>query len=517
MLSPLTRDETILVLNALGVDIPADTKLVDDILEKRLSDALGAAQYKDRLPEFARHNIDEAHKLYADFRAGKNTQNALFVDPFVDLRHTMTEVAKFLDLGIRWCLLQDEPNQESAILLRFLTVLEVNEKLPVLVVLYRTIDRVTGASGADWAILQARSNPPHLGHGFHSVKATLLEQKLLLKILKANNSLVPPDYNVARGPLEDRFEVSALLPIGPLEYDALSKLNNNMGCTSRTAAPVGCPLPNVSFPPIPVTPRSPVPTAIAACQRADWAEHKPACRSLQDATWRTIRLRAGYPGMEDCWFGLFNCHTSLALPAGADPVHKWFLLDDARPCVDVYGGRPFLAKMQISSPGVAPGHIMVYDRRQMLLGFLREDVDPRAFAECVVEMRGPRGGLMGRKMYRWVRRTGNWELSVCLDRAPAVNAKCSFLHCTFFFRLSHDLVNIDRLSVLNIDCGTPSVTASIVSSTLLHVEMSVGFFSISNPPVGLAARCARAFFSLYRLDRGGRRIGLRIVGANIDA
>lgn len=136
-----------------------------------------------------------------------------------------------------------------------------------------------------------------------------------------------------------------------------------------------------------------------------------------------IRLRAGFPGMEDYWLGRFNRHTSLAPLEGADPVHKWYLLNDARPCVDVYGGRPFLAKMQISPPGVAPGRIMVYDRRQTFLGFLCEDVDPRVFAECVAEMRGPRGGLLGLKMYRWVRRTGGWELSVCLDRAPAVDAK----------------------------------------------------------------------------------------------
>ena len=104
--------------------------------------------------------------------------------------------------------------------------------------------------------------------------------------------------------------------------------------------------------------------------------------------------------MEDCWYGLLNRHTSLAPLEGADPIRKWFLLDDARPHVDVYGGRPFLAKMEISSPGVAPGHIMVYGCRQMFLGFLREDVDSRAFAECAVEMRGPRRGLMGRQMCR---------------------------------------------------------------------------------------------------------------------
>ena len=65
----------------------------------------------------SRHNLDEAHKFYADFRAGKNVPKALFVDSFVDLRQTMVELAKMVDLGICWCLLQDEPSQESAILL----------------------------------------------------------------------------------------------------------------------------------------------------------------------------------------------------------------------------------------------------------------------------------------------------------------------------------------------------------------------------------------------------------------
>lgn len=61
-------------------------------------------------------------------------------------------------------------------------MLEVNLKFPVFVVLCRNIDRVTGASGADWAILQSGSNPPRLGHGFRFVNATLLEQKMLLNL-----------------------------------------------------------------------------------------------------------------------------------------------------------------------------------------------------------------------------------------------------------------------------------------------------------------------------------------------
>ena len=36
----------------------------------------------------------------------------------------------------------------------------------------------------------------------------------------------------------------------------------------------------------------------------------------------------------------------------------------------------------------------------------------------VLEMAGPRGGYQGLKMYRWARRTSEWELNICLDRVP---------------------------------------------------------------------------------------------------
>ena len=114
---------------------------------------------------------------------------------------------------------------------QFIAVLEIHETLPVFVVIYRAVDRATGASGADWAYLQAKSNPPHLGFGFHAITATPLEQKMLLNILKTNSSLVPSDYQITRGQLEEHFKVSVLLPIGPLERDALGRLNNNMGCS----------------------------------------------------------------------------------------------------------------------------------------------------------------------------------------------------------------------------------------------------------------------------------------------
>ena len=42
----LTRAETIKILRAMGGDLPADTKLPDDVLEKRLREAVNASQNK---------------------------------------------------------------------------------------------------------------------------------------------------------------------------------------------------------------------------------------------------------------------------------------------------------------------------------------------------------------------------------------------------------------------------------------------------------------------------------------
>lgn len=77
---------------------------------------------------------------------------------------------------------------------------------------------------------QVFTNPSELGEVLPNVNATPLEQRLLLKLLKLNASMVHSGYQVERRAGEQSFKVSVLLPIGPLEYTALSKLNANQGC-----------------------------------------------------------------------------------------------------------------------------------------------------------------------------------------------------------------------------------------------------------------------------------------------
>ena len=161
------------------------------------------------------------------------------------------------------------------------------------------------------------------------------------------------------------------------------------------------------------------------CQRADWADHKAACRSLKDATWRTVRVNCAPPGQENTTLKLINRHTSTSLPGahGSGPMTKQFVLRNRLVHPDAYGGGMFLAKMQLQTAAQrGKGHIMMYDRRMTFVAFLREDKDREAYKEFLEEIQGPRG-YMGARMHRWVKRTGDWEVSVCLDREPATDVK----------------------------------------------------------------------------------------------
>ncbi len=157
---------------------------------------------------------------------------------------------------------------------------------------------------------------------------------------------------------------------------------------------------------------------VAACQRADWPEHKVACRSLKGGTWHTVQLRASIPGMEGKYVAHISSRTSTSL--GLERATTIQPVDDsAPPPPNVYGDRPFLVKLQIGLSGIGTGaNMMLYDRKRTVHAFVYLDDDAWTFAELVKEMKGPRGGHDGVKMYRWARRVGDWELSVCLDRAP---------------------------------------------------------------------------------------------------
>ena len=60
--------------------------------------------------------------------------------------------------------------------------------------------------------------------------------------------------------------------------------------------------------------------------------------------------------------------------------------------------------------------MLVYDCQRSLQVYLLEKADPPLFQRLKDAME--RDGYKGLKMYRWARRTGSSELSICLDNPP---------------------------------------------------------------------------------------------------
>ncbi|KAF9803882.1 hypothetical protein IEO21_09542 [Rhodonia placenta] len=85
----------------------------------------------------------------------------------------------------------------------------------------------------------------------------------------------------------------------------------------------------------------------------------------------------------------------------------------------MHGDKVFLVKLQL---GVSSGmpKMMIYDRQQSFNDsvFFVKDVNPQLFEEVQAEISGPRSGYRRLKMYRFAKRIGDWELSICLDRKP---------------------------------------------------------------------------------------------------
>lgn len=162
------------------------------------------------------------------------------------------------------------------------------------------------------------------------------------------------------------------------------------------------------------------------CQRADWAAHKDACRahSLNNGQWVTVKTCATpFGGLvkDGMAVSTLNKYSNINL-GFSDKTSAASELDSSQAPPNEYGDRLFLIKMQGGMPGMEgpPGHF--YDRKRSFQSFMLRKDDPAQFAKVLREMTGPRAKYDGCKMYRWAKRTGDWELSVCLDREPKLDA-----------------------------------------------------------------------------------------------
>ncbi|RDX41978.1 hypothetical protein OH76DRAFT_1467037 [Lentinus brumalis] len=409
-MEPLTRSEILQTLSCMGINLPTSTKLSDDALEKRLREGLNASQNRENIPAplnmsstrpwpmlkpwdasasssaqgrpvfnaVRRTSVQEMAEHAQALRAGQRYDpSPLYTNAFMDIRQTMMSIGHALDRGQRWCIIQDTKCETYALNIRFLSVLEIDDRTPAIVLLYRMHTAKDAIEGMQWGQHQYDKDPnSRVEGGISMITATPLEMKLLMKLLSMNAKLLPPDYKPERGPYEEKHKVSVLLPVGPLSFEALGSLNNDTGCAicekERTSRCSQCQ--SVSY-------------CGAECQKADWPEHKKACRSLKGGRWCTIPFRTNY----------------------ADNILADFM------------SRRSLFLVKIQAGMGTETTMLIYDRNRTFkeVFFFLED-DPETHAAVLAEIRGPRGGYGGLKMYRWAKRTGDRQLSICLDRPPTM-------------------------------------------------------------------------------------------------
>jgi hypothetical protein len=149
---------------------------------------------------------------------------------------------------------------------------------------------------------------------------------------------------------------------------------------------------------------------------ADWPTHKATCRSLKGAAWHTMPFTTTMPGTAGMLSMAINRYDNLqSMPTPEK-------LDGHLPPPNVHGDRMFLIKIQSNGSR----NFLIYDRKRTFTVYLVENEARAVFKKFEEEISGPRGqhhGGMMYKMYRWAKRVGDWELSVCLDKEPQADIK----------------------------------------------------------------------------------------------
>ncbi|KAG8846385.1 hypothetical protein FRB96_001998 [Tulasnella sp. 330] len=449
---PTSRGDIFHLLKALGIEIHPKTTLPTATLEKRLRKALDSAQY---ITDAIDTPEDSDGKLTLDVRkmkpwsrgnvysasqrgslgeaminyATQNTVPELYVNALTDLRQTVMSMGAYFDKGCTLFCLQDQKKEESAITIRVIEVLEKHEKVPVFMVLY-VHGTKENPQGVDWVQYQVQSGTANALVG---VTCTMMEQQLLLRILDVNSKRIPAHYKPRRGPREQNFTPSFILPVGPLESKDLGRLNINNGCVvcgkpadKRCAGCAGGFQENVRSFSKPTLYLYWLSVAIhycsPECQKADWPDHKSTCKTLMNAKWTFVRFYIIPPGLPPgASYTVLN-HNDRVSGRPDRPLEV--KSEETEAPLNTHGTKPFIVKVQYNGSDATP--MMIYDRRRtfhVLYPKSREDVNEAENYDNVARAVRSNIAWSGAKLFCWARRTGEWQLDLALDKLPSQDVK----------------------------------------------------------------------------------------------
>ncbi|KAJ7213095.1 hypothetical protein GGX14DRAFT_446280 [Mycena pura] len=381
----LNRQEIVDLLALVGVEIPARTRLTDEKLDKRLTLVLDSCQYISRVvpnpplvpsayplwngvkpldDAIIRTNADEASLFEKSRAQGIVDPIPMHTNAFRDLRHSLKEIAIYVNKGYSRYAFQDS-GMASDIRLKVLL-------------------------------------------------ATLKEQHLLLRLLRRNSKRIESTYQPTGRETAKGFELSFLLPVGPLSAKDRGKHNTIEGCPS-----CGETAPDLKK----CTRCLSVSYCSKECQRLHWGTHRLLCDSVSSGTWKEITVH------RPTEFNL-NRYDIIGHPDVYDRSFEHF---KTTPPENVHGTQPFIVKIQLAAAdasnlavvtgqrvdprGIDGQSMLIYDRQRSIEFTMdTQRSDPVEFNAVagIVKQKGERG----LRVFCWATRSGDWTLRLCLDHLP---------------------------------------------------------------------------------------------------
>ncbi|KAL1741785.1 hypothetical protein HDZ31DRAFT_44669 [Schizophyllum fasciatum] len=411
------RERVLTLLRSMGINFPESTKLPADVLNKRLDAALNCAQfvssYSSKFPlDPSNYPAWEGKSVEKGVRRGNAVEAfeaerieiegrvrepfPLYINAFMDLRQTILHLARNFDAGRSMILLENIEQTES-ICVRITGVHALDEKTPVFSLLY-----VTGSVDAPSLDVLAFIRAQMPSGVLIRTLCTAEEQSLLRKLLFMNSEKMSPQFKPKRESYEKNFIPSFLLPVGALGQIDIGKLTSDTGCAicgkKTTSRCTGCL--SVSY-------------CGQACQKVHWKEHKDFCRTIRGGKWCSVKFTTQLLDSEgnQIYVSTINHSSMKVTPIGGPGI----------PVVtppNVHGDNVFLVKIQ-RPDNLGPCRedtvsMMVYDRNRTFHGYITRRDNPAGYYPLLALLAGGKP-----KVYRWAKRTDDWVLNVCLDRAPA--------------------------------------------------------------------------------------------------
>ncbi|VDB84566.1 unnamed protein product [Peniophora sp. CBMAI 1063] len=424
-MSTSRMDELRGLLAAMGAPISEDSRFSGETLERKLRLAIGYAQNMPsfacrmpinpiQLPVWNTRNGMPAHKAFAHVSLGEaaeieraemgggdaSTAFPMSQNAFMDLRQTLMSLTKMYEEGRRGTLIQDE-KQQSSIAVQMLGLYALDTETPLLSLLYEIAispEEMTTGKMVSFVQSKLRGNE-------NVIVCTPQEFTLVRRLLDINSSKVAPEYEASLSPDQRDFRRSFIIPVGPLDQVQIGKITHNTGCvvcgSESTKNCSGCKIEKYCS---------------SACQKANWKDHKVACRDMQGGTWTDFVFTDAPSFNGQKLYAAIVSSSATPRKIAKTKMHGGD--GEVDPPPNKHGDRAFLIKIQRTKDSLTPQlppQQSVYDRLRTMSGYLEPESNVSAWSAFEREIPPQAVNV---KIYRWARRIGDWGLSICLDRPP---------------------------------------------------------------------------------------------------